>query len=232
MSFIAKPDYYGLAAQYASGLKLKSSAQNASSSRAIAQNHVGDVIASVEFGETSAPTCEYIAENGLEGFNPVLGSIATAGGKHYVLTSVTIKKSLGQAVNIQCAGQELPADVALGSCTCPMGAFNLPAGLHAEILKNAFSFASGGLNTLKEYTIAFQCDFYSETVDGVIVAWDIGNPRMTVAATIQQAGSAPPSLTDGDGWRCNAPLSTTNADAEYPSWSVGYIRDLAVIQQS
>ena len=57
------------------------------------------------------------------------------------------------------------------------------------------------------------------TKDGETVAFDVVDGKLEVQLTIQQTGSTKPTVTAGSDWTITAPLTCSNPDADYPSWT-------------
>jgi hypothetical protein len=57
------------------------------------------------------------------------------------------------------------------------------------------------------------------TKDGVCIAHDVVEGRIEATVEIKQTGSASPSITAGSGWKITSPLTCTNPDADYPTYS-------------
>ena len=58
-------------------------------------------------------------------------------------------------------------------------------------------------------------------MNGKCVAHDISGGRITVSVTIVQVDEleSDPVVTPGDGWTMSSPLTPSNPDADYPTWT-------------
>lgn len=90
MSFLAKTDYYGLSTGSGSKFVIVSSDENKSASTATAQDEKGDIIAEEVYGETSAPSCNYVLSGDATLSGIDMGNPITTGGKNYVITNIGI----------------------------------------------------------------------------------------------------------------------------------------------
>ena len=67
------------------------------------------------------------------------------------------------------------------------------------------------------------------TKDGEIIAHDLTDVRMTVTANIQVSDSSygAPSVTTASGWKITGPVSETNPDADFPSYTCQLTKTIA-----
>ena len=224
MSFPTKPDYFGLATTN-TNLTLKSSALNKTASVADAKNAHGDVIAREVYGETAAPTVSYELKDDTT-LNFTLGKITTVDSKKYCLASVSINTALATPPTFECTG-EMVEDAATdaNSTQVDLSSVSIEHWHDAQILATAFTLTGTGcyLNSCS-YTLA--ADITKATVDGVCVAHDVSNGRIEVTATIVQSGSTAPTVTAGSGWTITSPLTNTNPDEDYPTWTLTLAKTL------
>ena len=80
--------------------------------------------------------------------------------------------------------------------------------------------------TQADYTI--ECSLTKATQDGETVAYDVTEGKVTAQFTIQGTGvSGTPSLTAPSGWTTTSPLTLSNPDAGYETYSIGFTMNLA-----
>ena len=103
---------------------------------------------------------------------------------------------------------------------------NLEACHHAQVLFNAFTsnYGTGNYLTAANYTVAG--DLTTATKDGDIVSFDIANGRIEANVTIVQTGSTTPTCSAVSGWYETAPLTKTEPDAAYPTWTATFTKYL------
>lgn len=217
MAFKTKADYYGLGA--ITGLKLISTNENKSASTAEARGEDGFVVAVESYGTTSAPSCELnvIADTSLA--NIVLGTVKTIGTDKFCLASLSISTSAGGVPTISASGQQVEAN-AQEKCTCTLPAISISALHHAQ---NFGAFTLGGTGAhLTQCNMEIGGTISTATKDGEVIAHDLTDVRMTVTATIQVSDSTygTPTVTAATGWTVTSPLSETNPDADFPTYTV------------
>lgn len=219
MSFKTKADYYGLGA--VTGLQLVSTAENKSQSVAEARGEDGFVVAVEPFGETSAPSCDLVVTNtGVTLSNIVLGQITTISSNKFALANLTITTSAGAAPTVSASGQQVEANAQM-YCHVTLPAIVID-GLHHAQTFGAFAVGGTGAH-LTQSTLTISGTISTATKDGVVIAHDLTDVRMAITGTIQVSDSSygVPTVTptSGSGWKLTAPISETNPDADFPSYS-------------
>lgn len=225
MAFLAKTDYFGLSGD---ALVCTASNDGASASVAEAKGADGSVVAHEVYGEALAPSCDYLlkadwsAAAGAVG----LGAVSSQGGKKIALGSVAISTSAGAAPTVAASGEQVE-DGASGGCVYEVPAFSLPKTHHAHVLFGAFELSGEGCHlTAANYTAS--AGITKATKEGAVLAHDVGEGKIEVAATVVQTGTAAPQLAAGEGWSVTSPLAMTNPDADYPTYSATLTRYLSV----
>ena len=89
---------------------------------------------------------------------------------------------------------------------------------HAQILWSAFTLGGEGCY-LQSANYTAGGTISRATKNGETVAYDVTDGKLEAQITIQQTGSAAPTVTKGTGWEITAPLSCSSPDADYPTWS-------------
>lgn len=218
MGFKTKSDYFGLGA--VSGLELTSTSENKSKSTAEAKGENGFVVAVEPYGETSAPSCDLVVTNaGVTLSGIVLGSITTIGDGKFCLSSITVNTAAGAAPTISASGQKVESN-ATANCTCTIPSIAV-SGLHHAQNFGAFTLTGNGAH-ITSSNLSVGGTISTATKDGDVIAHDLTDSRMTVTATIQVSDSTypVPTVAPTSGWVVTSPLTETNPDADFPSYSV------------
>lgn len=175
------------------------------------------------YGHVASPTCDYAIKASLanDPKDVVLGGVTTVGegsnAKHYCLTEVTIQTSAGGVPTVSAKGEQVPS--ATPSCK-----YTIEDGLavsqkcHSQILLSAYTLTGTGCHaTDTSYT--FACNFNPTTKDGEYLAWDVSEGRIEASITVVQTGETAPTLSAGQGWIMTSPLTQTNPDSDFPTWT-------------
>lgn len=195
---------------------LVSSTENRSSQTAQAQDSKGDVVAEEIFGETSAPTCNYVIKADTQ-----LGSLkigkATGLDNKYTVSSITINTSAGTPPTIEASGEEIPQSTH-DDCWYNIPAATLEVCHHAQVLFNAFTLTGTGCY-LTQANYVCSGDLTKATKNGETVSWDIANGQVKASLTIVAIGDGAPVVTPGADWTITGPLTLDQADASYNSYT-------------
>lgn len=218
MSFKTKTDFFGLAT---GGLVITESNENVAASTAEAHNEKGDVVAYEVFGETMSPECTYVlsADASLASMKcgtPITG-VSGYSDKKFTLGSITINTSAGSPPSIQASGEEIPND-SHSDCSYTFPASTLKMCHHAQILWNAFTLAGTGCY-LQQANYTAGGTISRATKNGETVAYDVTDGQLTVNITVLQTGDTQPTVTAGSDWVITAPMTCSNPDADYPTWT-------------
>lgn len=218
MALKTKTDYFGLAK---AGLEIASTAENRTQDTASATGANGFVVANEEVGDESlAPQCDYIVTGDVSVSGIVLGSVNTIDSKAIALASVTISTRAGEAPTLQAKGQQIESGGA-AHCTCTLSSISISALFHAQTF-GLFTVTGG---QLQDSTLTAEGNIATAKVDGVIKASDLVGGKLTVSGTIvgvSDAGAiSTPSitLTTGKNGILTQPLTETNPNGDYPSYS-------------
>lgn len=57
------------------------------------------------------------------------------------------------------------------------------------------------------------------TKNGETISFDVVDGKLEVQVTILQTGATAPTITAGTNWTVTAPLTSSNPDADYPTWT-------------
>ena len=227
MAFKNKIDIYGLSS--VNGLEIGSVTENRTSQIVEAQGEDGFVVANQVFGEVTAPACEYIVKGrNISLGNITLGGIHVADGKSYCLTNVGITTGAGQTPTVNASGSQIE-DQATSACTAVLSGISF-SGLHHAQTFGAFNISGDGAH-LTNSSLDAACTLNTVSKDGVIIAHDITDGRMTVTGTIQvsDASYGVPTLSAATGWIITAPLSETNPDSNYPTYNFTLVKYLTAV---
>lgn len=229
MSFRVKQDYFGLSTGQNSHFVITSSDENKSASTAQAQDDKGDVVAIMTYGETSAPSCSYVLSGDASTGDVKLGDDISSGNKKYVITDLSISTGAGTPPSITVSGEEVP-DGSHCSLYCY---YNVPSETidcchHAQAL---FGLSWTGIGTgfyVTQANYSASCELTKATKDGETVSYDITNGTITAQITIQGTGTdSRPSFNAPTGWVITSPLSLSNPDSGYDTWSISLQKTLS-----
>lgn len=183
--FSAAEDYFGTIA----GLKKKTSNDGKTSSVAECPDEYGDTAVHDVYGETFAPSVEYVVEDEITDATPLisLGDVKTVtlGGmeKKIMVTSVAISTGANNPPSVTINGVEVES-VAKAKRTYPVK-INLKPRSKAQDVAGAFVASS----KFTQLNTTFSVDPHVQTVSGTPVVSDASHGKAEVAAT----------MTDGDG---------------------------------
>lgn len=218
MAFQEKTDYFGLATD--GGLVITSSTENKSATVIQAQDEKGDVVAQEIVGETSAPSCTYVVKADATLTGQKLGS--ASGG--YVISSISISTGAGTPPSITVTGESVPAS-SHTDCYYDTPACTVKVCHHAQILFSAFTLSGVGCYlTSANYTISGSLT--KATKDGETVAYDIADGKIEAQVEIVQTGETEPSFAAGADFTITSPLTKTEGDAAYPTWTATVTKNL------
>lgn len=224
MSFKTKQEYFGLGS--IAGLKLTATTENKSASNVEARGENGFVIAREVFGDRVAPSGDYqvIANTTLSAIK--LGQITEVGSKKIALLTVRVSTSAGSAPTVAVSGQDIGSSSTTGACKVTLPAIVVSALHHAQTF-GQFSISGTGAH-LTDSSIEFTAQLSEATKDGEVVAYDIVDGRVTISGTIQvsDASYGAPSVT-ATGYDFTSPLTETNPDSNFPTYSFTAVKSLA-----
>ena len=219
MAFQEKTDYFGLATE-SGGIVLTSSTENKSATVIQAHDEKGDVVAQEIVGETSAPSCTYVVKADATLTGQKLGF--ASGG--YVISSISISTGAGTPPSITVTGESVPAS-SHTDCYYDTPACTVEVCHHAQTLFSAFTLSGVGCYlTSANYTISGSLT--KATKDGETVAYDIADGKIDAQVEIVQTGTAAPSFAAGADFTITSPLTKTEGDAAYPTWTATVTKNL------
>lgn len=236
MAFQTKTDPWGISGT-GKYLSLVSVTDNKSASVAEARNENGDVVATTMYGVQYSPAYEYRVAGSGNVAIPSLGSVVTttmADGTSVKLipTNWTLNTTSGGETTFSLTAESVPSGV---TAICPYqidcGSVSVGPCQHAKILFSCATLGGTGCY-LQSANYNGSCTLGRATKDGDTIAVGVTNGRITAALTIIQTGSTAPTLTAGSGWDITAPLSCTNPDADYPTWTATLTKYLAAAEPS
>ena len=237
--FVSKTDPWGLSGT-GKALALVSVADNKSSSVAEARNENGDTVAYHLYGTQYAPTYDYrVAASGtvtIPVFGaPVTATMADGTSVKLFATSWTLTTTAGGETTFALSAESIPSAV---TAICPYqidcGDVDVGPCQHAKLLFDCVSGdAIGGTGCyLQSATYNGTCTLGRATKDGETIAVGVTDGRITASLTIIQTGSTIPTVTPDTGWEITAPLSCTNPDADYPTWTITLTKYLTAADAS
>ena len=221
-AFIAKVDPFGLGS---SPLSVVSTTDGKSAQVAEARDENGDVVAYNVFGEQYSPSADYkvVAAGAVSSFN--LGKSTSWNSVKAVLTSVTISTSAGGETTVSASGESVPTTAVACPVVYAVPSFTPGVCLHAKDVFSAFTLSGTGCY-LNSCTATASAELGRATVNGETVAYGLYNGRIEETVEIIQTGSTVPTLAAATGWVVTSPLTCTNPDADYPTWSATLVKYL------
>ena len=226
MSWEAKTDYCGVAVS--GKLAIKASTMNRSGQYLEQAGKSGAICATKAFGVVDAPNCEYVIEkpHSFESGDIKLGSVTTIGGKRYSLASIHYENGADQESVFTAASQEIEATSDTTQRTFDVPAFDISPDEAAEMIMSAGTVGGTGCE-LTKCTLDASASVKTHTVNALPVASDVTMGRATVQIEVLQTGDTVPTLQAGDGWDVAAPLTCTDPDADFPTWTATLSKPLA-----
>ena len=220
MAFATKTDPFGIVGS-AGILECVSVTDNNTASVAEAHDENGSFVAHEVFGEQIAPSAEYKVKKSGDIEDVKLGAVTTYDSKRVVLTNLTVNTSAGGETTVSASGEQVEAS-SDGTCPAQFELPDIPVGVchHAKVLFSAFSLSGTGCY-LQSANYTFACSVGKATKDGVPIAHGVYEAYAEAQVEIIQTGSADPTITvpQNSNWFISSPLSKTNPDADYPTWS-------------
>ena len=233
MAWTSKPDYFGLEEDTGGTLKLQSSDENASAQEYDAQNDKGDVVTTVMFGKTAAPTCTYVLASDTNLSGVKLGQpTAQIGNDYYTIGNITVNTAAAQPPTVTVTGMLVPST---GNPDCYYNgpSTSIKVCHHAQDLFGLGIASQCGTNnylTQANYTI--EGGLTSATVDGEIVAYDITGGKVTANVTVQAAvtnATAPTYSGTGSAvsdWKLTSPWTRSDPDAALPTFTATFTKGM------
>ena len=218
--FIEKNDYFGLAD--GTMLVCSSSEDGRSNEVASATGQDGTIVAHNVYGEKIAPSNEYVMK--AVTFSKNEGELAI-GQIHKLednqtcicLGSLSIGTSAGSAPTISASGEQVEDDSS-DNCVFKIPAFSLTKKHHAQILFNAFSFTGTGIH-LKSASYDITASITKGVKEGKCLTHDVVEGKIACSVEFLSVSGNKPTLTPGDGWEVTSVPSSSNPDADWPTWS-------------
>lgn len=226
MAFKTKTDYYNLA--ITNKLILTDTAEGKTSQTATAQGEDGFIVAEEVFGTYEAPSenLTIVADLAAGDLSPVLGKVNTVGTKKYVLSGFSITTGAGQQPTVSASGREVNA-AATDGCKCTVAVPAVTRLHHAQTF-GAFTLSGTGAH-LTQCTFQAQGQINVATKDGEVINFDFTGANITVTGTVQvsDSGYGEPTISPATGYKLTSPLSCTNPDADFPSYTFTLTKNLA-----
>ena len=218
--FIEKNDYFGLAD--GTMLVCSSSDDGRSNEVAEATGQDGAIVAHNVYGEKIAPSNEYVMK--AVTFSKNEGELAI-GQIHKLddnqtcicLGSLSIGTSAGSAPTISASGEQVE-DNSSGNCLFKIPAISLTKKHHAQILFNAFTFSGTGIH-LKSASYNITASITKGEKEGKCLTHDVVEGKIECSVEFLSVSGDKPTLTPGDGWEVTSVPSSSNPDADWPTWS-------------
>ena len=203
-------------------IKLKSSSEGGTSQNKEAVDARGDVIARAVYGAIVKPSGDYEVQ--LAGnFVGVLGAVNTVDSVVICVTGVNVVLKSGTPPAVKIMGESLQAGATVSSTiTLPTIALTT---LHKAVDPLSGITLSGTGCELHEVEIDATCTLSRATVAGETIAHDIMGGKLTIKYKIAQSGETKPTATAGTGFTITEPLTCSNPDEDYPTWTVAVMQN-------
>lgn len=230
MSWNSKTDYCGLAVE--GKIIIKSATQNKSGQYLEKPGTSSAICATKPFGAADAPSCDY-AIKGAKSFGAgeiKLGAVTsiTVGNvtKRYALASVRYENGADVEPTFTGTAQEIEATSDGTQRMFDVPAFDVSPDEAAEIIMSAATVGGTGCE-LTHCTMEASANIKIHTVNGVIVSSDVTVGHVVVSLEILQSGDEEPTVAPSSGWDISSPLTCTDPDADFPTWSCELSKPLA-----
>lgn len=236
MSFQTKTDPFSLTGT-GKFLALVAITDGKSASVAEAKNENGDVVATTVHSVVYSPTYEYKVAGSGSVTIPKFGeaksaTMADGTSVKLITTGWQLNTSAGGETTFSISAESVPSAL---TAICPYqidcGTVAVGPCQHAKLLFSCATLSGTGCH-LQSANYAGSCTLGRATKDGDTVAVGVTDGRITASLTIIQTGSTAPTVTAGSGWEITSPLTCTNPDADYPTWTVTLTKYLAAVDSS
>lgn len=228
--FIEKQDYFGLAD--GTMLVCSSSDDGRSNEVAEATGQDGSIVAHNVYGEKIAPSNDYVmkAVTFSKGEGELaIGQIFTLEDNKtsICLGNLSIGTSAGSAPTISASGEQVE-DNSEDNCEYSIPAITLTKKHHAQVLFGAFNDDGYGTGVhLKSASYDITASITKGEKEGKCLTHDVVEGKIECSVEFIQTGSATPNLVAGDGWEVTSVLSSSNPDADWPTWNATLTKYLA-----
>ena len=122
-----------------------------------------------------------------------------------------------------------------GTCPAQFATGNIAVGVCHHARNNISDLTIGGTGChLQSANYTYACSIGKATKDGVTIAHGVYEGYVEAQIEIIQTGSTAPTLTlaNNSAWFISSPLSQTNPDADYPTWSATLRKHLTMTTPS
>lgn len=185
--------------------------------KASSRSSTGDIIARDNVVEEGAPTSSFKVKSAGT-LTLKLGEVKTLDTKKYAANNLKITTSVAAPPTVEISGEQL-GDSATDSSTYDLPAITLTPRHKAVILAEAFTMTGEGCS-LTECSLEAKCTITRARNRGTYLSHDVSDGEIVVSATIEQSGSTKPVVTAASGWEITAPLSDSNPEEGYTTWTV------------
>lgn len=222
MSWGSKTDYCGLAG---TAVVCKGATENRSGSYLEKTGQDGSIVATKLYGTANASPSNEYAIKGDATLSVVLGSVATVDGKKYMLQSVSVSTGSATEPTLSATAVQVEDGAATGSRYAAPSLSLSPDDV-AQVLFGGFTLSGTGCE-LTQCNAEISCTVGLTTVNGDPVASDPHTAKIVLSLTILQTGEAEPSVSPATGWELSAPLTSSDPDADLPTWTCSVSKALA-----
>lgn len=237
-TFNAGIDYFGLGTSSSDALKVTSSNENRSKQSASGANLYGDAAVVDSWGETAAPSAEYVVVAALtQATFPDLGTVKTVDGisNPVVLGGVSIRTSTGAAPTVSASGQMVQTGAAqLRKYELPT--FSLTPRHRAQDFMGLCDIKKGSATAdpsedygLESVEADFPIEFTLAQPKGEVVNYDLHGGMATCSFTMNWYASTAPtvSLTSAAtalGASISSPVAKSCPEGGYTqyTWTVSF----------
>lgn len=219
MAFVTKKDYCGLAVT--GKLVCSGDTMGASSSDVQATDDYGSVVAFTTVGGGKSPSNTYDVVAAVPFTSTAaikLGTVITVGTEKFMLVGVNFGTSAGAAPTFSASAVDVESGASTGD-VCALPGFTMPKTHKAAFLFEEATIGGTGCNLVGTA--------YSASVTPGVTRDEVGVPEssdwfggvLTSTVTVNQTGTAEPTLTPADGWHVDGALTQTNSKGAYPTWT-------------
>lgn len=171
-----------------------------------------------------APSCNYVFATDATISSIHIGA-ASAGeeGKFFTTNQLTINTGAGTAPTMSASGQEVPSQDHT-DCYYEGPSGDIKMCHHAQLLfglNSNVTMPTGCYLTTANYTIGGSLT--TATKDGKVVSYDISDGKVTASLTfVSIDGTTKPTISAGTlptDWTISSPLTLSEPDADYPTYT-------------
>lgn len=219
MAFETKTDWFALSG---TNLEITDSTEGKSASVANATDEGGSIVATEVYGELLAPSCTYLPKASVSWSTLKLGDLSEGPGHidNICIKSISITLAKGEAPKMVVSGEQVdgvPEVTQFNVYAFPT--FTMPVVHAASDLLTCATISGTGCY-LQSNTVTGTCNVSKATKDGTVISHDVSEGKIECQLSIIQTGATSPTVAAATGWKITSPLTRSETDANFPTWSV------------